>query len=247
MKYSIKLKKTRIKEDFEINKDNIVDIYIQDKCGKNITMQCKVIAYLNKDDMLGLGKSFIRRATGYYNRGNPMHLDPIRRNGIVQTYGIYLHPMSIAAIIGDNSDELIVKYVQDQECDDDTNAVYQFELECPNREQGIIEDFEKNDMNVACFQVFDLENNNISDQIRYVGLWFVRNSLIGFGTELIRLAHNYEEGKEIHIIPAREGIEAQQAMGVHLSPTSCELIIKCKSFEPIDKILGEYNKEHIKS
>jgi hypothetical protein len=32
-------------------------------------------------------------------------------------------------------------------------------------------------------------------------------------------------------------------MGIYLTPDSCELIIKCHSFEPIDTLLEEYKKE----
>ena len=236
MKYSVDIKKPITIEDSEISKNNIIDLYIQDESGQNITKQCKIIAHLSKDAMLGLGKSLIRRATGNYERGNPMHLDPIIQNYIVQAYGIFLHPKSVATIIGDNSKEQRARYKQMQSYDKAVS--YEFELECPER--GTLEDFEKNDTNVACFQVFDLEGNNISNQIVYVNIWFVEDSLIGFGTELIRLAHNFEEGKEIHIVPKSEKSEAKQTMGVYLSPNSCEFVIKCKSFDPIDKILEEY-------
>ena len=77
----------------------------------------------------------------------------------------------------------------------------------------------------------------------YVDIWFRENSLIGFGTELIRVAHNFEEGKEVHIIPASEENGVQESMGIYLTPESCELVIKCKSFDPIDKILEEYKEQ----
>lgn len=245
MKYSINVKRTNSKEDFEINKDNIIDLYIQNTYGQNVTVQHKMMACLSKDAMLGLGKSLIRRATGYYEYGNPMQIMPARKGHTMFAYGICLHPQSIETIICDDSVEPNVQYIHNNVSNSEKAMAYEFELECPKT--GAFEDFEKNDTNVACFQIFDLADNNISDQIRYVGLWFVRSSLIGFGTELIRLAHNFEEGKEIHIVPASKVTAAQQTMGVYLSPTSCELIIKCKSFEPIDKILAEYNKEHIKA
>ena len=244
MKYSIALKKLTAGKCFGIDRDNIISIYVQSKCGQNITKKCEVMACLNEDAMLGLGKSLIRRAAGYYNRGNPMHLDPIRSHHIVQSYGIFLHPHSIETIIGDNGVESITKYTPSQVPNTGGAMAYNFELECPDRDQGILEDFEKNDANIACFQVFDLEGNDISNQIRYVGLWFIKGSLISFGEGLIRLAHNFEEDKEIHLVSKNEKSEAQQLMGVYLSPNSCELIIKCKSFDSIDKILEEYEKEH---
>lgn len=237
MKYSVNIKNPITREEFEINKDNIVDLYIQDECGKNVTKQFKIIASLSKNAMIGLGKSLIRRATGYYEYGNPMQIMPARKGHVMLAYGICLHPQSIETIIGDNSIdsvEPITQYVQNNS----KAMAYDFELECP--ESGVFEDFEKNDDNVACFQVFDSGDNNISNQIKYVGLWLIKDSLIGFGTELIRLAHNFEEGKEVYIIPGSEETEAQQSMGIFLSPESCELVIKCESFGPIDTILEKY-------
>ena len=112
------------------------------------------------------------------------------------------------------------------------------------REYGQIEDFEKNDANIACFKVFDKQGNDISDQVRYVTIFLSKNAMLGFGTELIRLAHNFKEGKEVHIMPASKEKGAEQSMGIFLTPASCELTIKCEHFEPIEKYLEEYKKKH---
>ena len=58
--------------------------------------------------------------------------------------------------------------------------------------------------------------------------------------ELIRLAHNFEEDKEVHIVPASKEKGAEQSMGIFLTPDSCGLTIKCEHFESIDKHLEEY-------
>ncbi len=101
--------------------------------------------------------------------------------------------------------------------------------------------------NIALFKVFNKQGNDISDQVQYVTIFLSKKAMLGLGTELIRLAHNFEEGKEIHITPASKEKGAQQSMGIFLTPDSCELIIKCVHFEPIDKYLEEYkNKTSLK-
>lgn len=111
------------------------------------------------------------------------------------------------------------------------------------RLQGEIEDYDENDNNVACFNVYDEQGNNINDQIRYIIMFLSTNAMLGLGTELIRLANNYEEGKEVHILPASKKRGAEQSMGIYLTPDSCELIIKCQSFKSIQELLEDYTAE----
>lgn len=118
---------------------------------------------------------------------------------------------------------------------------YEIELTPP---WGTIEDFEQEDDNIAQISVFDKSSGkNISKDMQYVILSISSDDMIGLGTEFIRLAHNFEEGKEIHIIPASEEHGAQQNMGIFLTPDSCELVIKCQSFEPIENIVEEYKNK----
>lgn len=117
-----------------------------------------------------------------------------------------------------------------------------YEITIP-REYGHIEDYASADDNIARFTVFDKQGNDISDQVMYITIFLSKNAMLGLGTELIRLAHNFEEDKEVHIIPTSKEKGAQQSMGIFLTPESCELIIKCESFEPIDTILEEYKKK----
>ena len=66
----------------------------------------------------------------------------------------------------------------------------------------------------ACFNIFNTQGDDISDQIRYVTIFLSKNALLGLGTELIRLAHNFEEGKKVRIIPASKEKGAEQSMGI---------------------------------
>ena len=118
-----------------------------------------------------------------------------------------------------------------------------YEINIPKDSQGL-EDFEKNDANLACFKVFDRQGNDISKQVQYVTIFLSKNAMLGLGTELIRLAYNFEEGKEVHVIPASKETGAEQSMGIFLTPDSCELTIRCEHFEPIEKYLEEYKKKH---
>ena len=56
--------------------------------------------------------------------------------------------------------------------------------------------------NMLLFRVYDENNKDISAKCVYVIINLTKNAKIGLGTELIRLAHNFEEGKEIHVTPS---------------------------------------------
>lgn len=95
------------------------------------------------------------------------------------------------------------------------------------------DEFESKADNVAILQVFDNEGNDITRQSK-VTLFLSENALLGLGTELIRLAHNYKEGKHYHIEPASEDMMVQ-TLGVFLTPDSSELIVGCSDEDVIDK------------
>lgn len=101
----------------------------------------------------------------------------------------------------------------------------------------------KENNNIACFRVFNPQGKDISDQITYVLVFFNLNAMLGLGTELIRLAHNFEEGKEIHVVPSTKETGPQESMGIYLTPDSCELTIKCTSFPNIEEYLKEWKPE----
>jgi hypothetical protein len=96
--------------------------------------------------------------------------------------------------------------------------------------------------NIALFQVFDENDGEVSAKVRYVKIWLSKNAMFGLGTELIRLAHHFEEGNEITIKPTIAKTGLKQVMGIYLTPDSCPLTIKCQSFEPIEKILEKSKK-----
>ena len=92
--------------------------------------------------------------------------------------------------------------------------------------------FEENADNVAVIEVFDNKGQKIGSNSK-VEIFLSKNALLGLGTELIRLAHNYVEGKHYHITPADKEMLCQR-MGIFLTPDSSELIITCCDNEKID-------------
>lgn len=117
---------------------------------------------------------------------------------------------------------------------------YEIEL---TSEWGAIEDFEKADDNIVQVKVLDELGNDVSKDTRYAILFLATSNMIELGTKLIRLAHNFEEGKEIRLKPASKEHGAQQELGVFLSPDSCELVIKCESLKPVEEYLKEYKNK----
>lgn len=99
------------------------------------------------------------------------------------------------------------------------------------------DEFEYLSDNVGVLQVFDSKGNDITKSSK-VCLFLSRNALLGLGTELIRLAHNYNEGRHYHIEPASKEMIVQ-TLGIFLTPDSSELIVGCSDEDVID----EYFKE----
>lgn len=96
------------------------------------------------------------------------------------------------------------------------------------------DEFEEKADNVAVVDVYDNNGNRINDKVK-VQIYLSKNALLGLGTELIRLAHNYAEGKHYHITPAEKEMICQR-MGIFLTPDSSELIITCCN----NKIIDDY-------
>lgn len=99
------------------------------------------------------------------------------------------------------------------------------------------DDFEKQANNVGVLQIYDDKGNNITESSK-ASLFLSKNALLGLGTELIRLAHNYQEGRHYHIEPANEEMMVQ-TLGIFLTPESSELIVGCSEEDVIDKYFEE--------
>lgn len=108
-----------------------------------------------------------------------------------------------------------------------------YEIHIPT-ETDCLEDFEKDNDNIALFRVFDEQNKDISEECVYVEMWLSKNGMIGLGTALIRLAHNFEKNKEIFIAPSSKEKGTRQSMGIFLTPDSSELVICCADLGLLD-------------
>lgn len=101
--------------------------------------------------------------------------------------------------------------------------------------------FEINADNVAEIRVHNKNGNDISEEA-FVEIYLSRNALLGLGTELIRMAHNFKEGKHVHLEPV--SVEQQiQRMGVFLTPSSSETMICCNENKCVDEYIKKDEKE----
>lgn len=98
---------------------------------------------------------------------------------------------------------------------------------------NIEEEFEKEGNNVCRVSVLNKDGKDISNQCR-VQIELSKNALLGLGTELIRLAHHFQDSKHTHLHPVDKNLVSQN-MGIYLTTDSCELIIATKEFDIIDK------------
>jgi len=96
-----------------------------------------------------------------------------------------------------------------------------------------IEKFEMSGDNIAELRVYDKNGKDITNKSK-VQLILSKNGLLGLGTELIRLAHKFQDGYHTHIEPS-ENDRIVQNLGIILMPTSCELIVNCSEMENIEE------------
>ena len=75
-----------------------------------------------------------------------------------------------------------------------------------------------------------------------VDIFLSQNALYGLGTELIRMAHNFKEGKHVHLEPVTEEALVQR-MGVFLTPDSSEVMICCNQGKCIDEYMVDGNED----
>ena len=94
--------------------------------------------------------------------------------------------------------------------------------------------FELNSDNVLTLKVYDSKNELQKDC--HVEMFLTKNAMLGLGTELIRLAHDFHEGKHFHLDPCEKDLIVQ-TMGVYVEPSSSSLVISCDKNQKIDDIL----------
>ncbi len=93
--------------------------------------------------------------------------------------------------------------------------------------------FEAKADNVAVFQIFDDKGNDITASSK-ANLFLSKNALLGLGTELIRLAHNFQDGKHLHLEPTEKDMMVQR-LGIFLTPDSGKIVVGCGEMKTIDE------------
>ena len=92
--------------------------------------------------------------------------------------------------------------------------------------------FEEKADNVGTIKVYNESKEDISKNCT-VEFFLSKNGMLGLGTELIRLAYNFEQGRHRHLDPVDDELQVQN-MGIFLTPESGELIICCEDGKCID-------------
>lgn len=104
-----------------------------------------------------------------------------------------------------------------------------YEIDLQNIKNDI---YDENSDNVATLEIFNNEGKDISKQANAI-LYLSKNALLGLGTELIRLAHSFEDGKHIHLDSLDEQMIVER-LGVFMTPESSDFIICCSNMKDID-------------
>lgn len=220
--------KVRNNEEYEIKCDNIAELVIlSDK--KDISKQCKVIFNFSKEALIGFGTYCIRFAQKYKDNTH-YHVNPIGNELSNQSMGFFLTPESPELIIGSkNFSALVTQGYANKENSEyiDFEIDYLVDLTFDN------DYFEYHNLgfcNVAELIVLH-ENVNISNKCTVV-FKFSKNGLIGIGTELIRLAHNYNKDINLSIEPTGN-YNILNCYGFLLTSNSSSLTIGCKSLNNV--------------
>lgn len=217
------------------NNDNISEICILNN-DYNID-EVKVVLELSKEAMIGIGNQFIRLE----QKGIPDEIDirtePLKTSwGANQPLGFYLTPDSATLFVyhkeyGTLEDNNINRFSLDKGFKNiyKLNEPYLVDLEW---DDDYLESYQLGLNNIGSLKIFH-EGKNITNRSEVI--WRLsNNALLGFGMEIIRLAHNFEEDKEYNT-------KRDNNLGMYLTNNSPELIVRCKTFKKIYEYDNNFN------
>lgn len=217
------------------NNDNISEICILNN-DYNID-EVKVVLELSKEAMIGIGSQFIRLE----QKGIPDEIDirtePLKTNwGANQPLGFYLTPDSATLFVyhkeyGTLEDNNINRFSLDKGFKNiyKLNEPYLVDLEW---DDDYLESYQLGLNNIGSLKIFH-EGKNVTNRSEVI--WRLsNNALLGFGMEIIRLAHNFEEDKEYNT-------KRDNNLGMYLTNNSPELIVRCKTFKKIYEYDNNFN------
>jgi hypothetical protein len=116
MKYKVELQKNTEFENFELHKNNIGTVHIQDKMGKDITNEANILLTLSREALLGFGKSLIRYAYEKEIMGGPLHFyRTTDTDELPETLGLILIPQSVEPILGEKLEKSIDQIIKEQD------------------------------------------------------------------------------------------------------------------------------------
>ena len=84
--------------NYEKKGENLATIWVIGPGGKKVTSDCRIQMFISRDGLIGLGTEMIRLAYNF-REGRHWHLEPMSKENMVQTMGIYLTPDSKELII----------------------------------------------------------------------------------------------------------------------------------------------------
>lgn len=90
-------------------------------------------------------------------------------------------------------------------------------------------------------EIFNEKGDNISKESNAI-LYLSKNAILGLGTELIRLAHLFKDGKHIHLDSLDKEMTIER-LGVFMAPESSDLIITCSDMKDIDSYFEQNTVE----
>lgn len=220
-------------EDYEKSYDNIGELLVFSG-SKDISKQCKVNFKLSKEALIGFSSSAIRIAE-QFQENHHIHIDPLGTLLSNQSMGFFLTPQSTDLVIGCKSHEDLSHYgiykmnniVKVKKNYNDLKFNYLVDM---NFDNEFVESYSIGFNNVAEMRVLK-DGEDISSRCT-VTLMLSKNALLGFGTQLIRLAHNFDKGNN-YIIKPISNEEIDCSFGFFLTPNSAFFVIGCESFNNV--------------
>lgn len=220
--------------EYEADSDNIAELLVHS--GKDdISKQCKVLFSFNKEALIGFGKEAIKLAYNFTENCH-LHVDPLGVSYASQTMGFFLTPESPSLVVGcrsfgnliDNGTTRISKNIKDHEDYKNFKAKYLIDL---GFDDDYLEEHNIGFNNVASIKVIN-DGQDISSKCNFVTLMLSKSALMGLGTELLRLAHNFNKERNYYIIPmGNENYNSK--LGFYLTQKSSFLSVGCGNLKDV--------------
>ncbi len=228
-------------EEFEIEGDNISELLVLHG-GSDISKSCKVILNLSKEALIGFSHEAIRLAN-LFPENCHIHVEPLGTSLSSQSMGFFLTPSSPDLVVYCENQGTLIDYgVDKMNCVykgkknfNTLNLKYLIDMEF---DSDFVESYNIGFNNVAEMKVLK-EGEDFTRKCT-VMLKLSKNALLGLGTQLIRLAHNFDSSNNYFVEPINDG-NLSCSIGFFLTPKSASLAVGCRNFNNVfyyDKDFG---------